>query len=79
MPVSTVYPLANSDRHNDEVASKLVLWQSTDGHANRERQTLTYVDNLLQDTWLENRSELQTVMIDRGCWKGCVFNAGVLK
>jgi hypothetical protein len=37
---------------------------------------VTYVDNLLQDTGLGNTSELQTVMMDRGCWKGCVFNAG---
>ena len=53
-------------RHEDEVANKLVLWQPTNGHANRGRQTMTYVDNLLQDTGLENRSELQTVMMDRG-------------
>ena len=25
---------------------------------------------------LENISELQTVMMDRRCWKGCVYNAG---
>ena len=35
-------------RH-EEVANKLVLWQPTDGHANRERQEITYVDNLLKD------------------------------
>ena len=46
--------------------------------ANRGRQQFTYVDNLLQDTGLENISELQTVMMDRGCWKGCVYNAGRL-
>ena len=63
-------------RHDDEVANKLVLCQPADGHANRGRQKLTYVDNLLQDTGLENISELQTVMMDRVCWKGCVFNAG---
>ena len=65
--------------HDDEVANKLVLWQPTDGHANRGRQKVTYVDNLLQDTGLGNTSELQTVMMDRGCWKGCVFTRGVLK
>ena len=63
-------------RHDDEVANKLVLWQPTDGHANRGKQKITYVDNQLQDTGLENTNELQTVMMDRGCWKGCVFNAG---
>ena len=63
-------------RHEDEVANKLVLWQPADGHANRGRKKLIYVDNLLQDTGLENISELQTVMLDRVCWKGCVYNAG---
>ena len=67
------------DGHYDEVANKLVLWQPTDGHANRGRQKITYVNNLLQDTGLENTSELQTVRMDRGCWKGCVFNAGRLE
>ena len=63
-------------RHGDEVANKLVLWQPTVGHANGVRQKMTYVDNLLQDTGLGNTSQLQTVLMDRGCWKGCVLNAG---
>ena len=63
-------------RHDDDVANKLVLRQPTDGHANRGRPTINYVDSLLQDTGLGNTSELQTVMVDRGCWKGCVYNAG---
>ena len=66
-------------RHEDEVANKLVLWQPTDGHANRGRQKITYVDNLQQDTGLGNIREMQTVMMDRGCWKGCVLNAGRLE
>ena len=61
-------------RHGDEVAYKLVLWQPTDGHANWGRKKVTYVDNLVPG--LGNTSELQTVMMDRGCWKSCVFNAG---
>ena len=48
-------------RHDDEVANKLVLWQPTDGHANRRRQKVSYVGNLLQDVGLGNTSELQTV------------------
>ena len=66
-------------RQDDEVADKRILWQPTDGHANRGRQTMTCVDNLLQDTGLGNTSELQTVLMDRGCWKGCVLGRGVLK
>ena len=40
-------------KYDDEVANKLVLWQPTDGHVNRGRQKMTYVDNLLQDTGRE--------------------------
>ena len=64
-------------RHEDEVANKPVLWQPTNGHANRGRKKITYVDNL--STGLGNISEMQTVMMDRGCWKGRVFNAGRLE
>ena len=69
-------PHCHCVRHDDEFANKLVLWQPTDGHANRGRQKMTYVDNLLQDTGLGKTSELQTVLVGRGCWKGCVFNVG---
>ena len=41
-----------------------------------EGKNWQHVDNLLQDTGLKTLSERQTVMMDRGCWKGCVFNAG---
>ena len=43
-PVSTkvqqrrMRPAWHCVRHDDEVANKLVLWQPTDGHANRGRQ-----------------------------------------
>ena len=46
-------------RHDDEVANILVLWQPTDGYANRGRQNMTYVDNLLPDTGLGNRGVLK--------------------
>ena len=63
-------------RHDEEIANKLVLWQPTDGHANRGRRRLTYIDNLLQDTGMHNASELRTAMTDRECWKGRVYSVG---
>ena len=52
-------------RHSEEEASKLVLWQPTEGRPRR----VTYIDNLLQDTGMENTQELRTSMEDRESWR----------
>ena len=39
-------------RHKEEEASKLVLWEPTQGHRNRGRKTVTYIDTLKEDTGL---------------------------
>ena len=59
-------------RHSEEEASKLVLWIPADGRPNRGRRRVTYIDNLLQDTGLENIEELQTAMQDRENWRSRV-------
>ena len=59
-------------RHSKEEASKIVLWISTDGHPNRGRRKVTFIDNLLQDTDLESVQDLQTVMQDREHWRSRV-------
>ena len=56
-------------RHSEKEASKLVLWIPTDGHPNRGRRRVTYIDNLLQDTDLESVQDLQTVMQDLEHWR----------
>jgi len=56
-------------RHEDEPASKLILWQPTRGWANRGRKKTTYIDTLLNDTDLATTAELQTVMNDRTEWR----------
>ncbi len=62
-------------RHNDEVASSLVLWQPTEGRASRGRRTADFIDNLKRDTQLENVEEIRTVMKDREMWKKYVSGA----
>ena len=52
-------------RHSDEVANKLVLWEPTEGKRKRGRRRLTFVDNLLEDTEMENVQEMKTIMLDR--------------
>ena len=56
-------------RHSEEEASKLVLWQPTEGRPSRGRRRVTYIDNPLQDTVMENTQELRESMIDRERWR----------
>ena len=49
-------------RHDEEVASKLVLWEPTEGRRSRGRQKITFIDNLLEDASVSNTTELRTLM-----------------
>ena len=63
-------------RHSDEEANKLVLWQPTDGKPSRGRRRITYLDNLLEDTGMDNAPELRSIMENRECWRKCVKDVG---
>ena len=63
-------------RHTDEMANRLVLWQPTEGRPGRGRRRVSYVDNLLQDTGMDNVEELRTIMEDRVEWKNRVKDVG---
>ena len=52
-------------RHKEEEASKLVLWQTSQGRRSRGRKAVSYIDNLMKDTGLGNINELRTAMQDR--------------
>ena len=52
-------------RHQEEIASQLVLWQPSIGRRNVGRQAVTYCDTLINDTNLESVEEVRTAMIDR--------------
>ena len=56
-------------RHEDEEASKLVLWKPTHGKSNRGRKRITYTDNLLNDVGAVNINELKSMMEDRELWR----------
>ena len=56
-------------RHPEEVASKLILWQPTDGKPKRGRRAMTYIDNLMNDTGTESVTEIRGLMEDRTAWK----------
>ena len=56
-------------RHDDEIASMLVLWQPDSGQANRGRRRTTLVDTLLDDIGCTTTGELSNLMMDRDGWK----------
>ena len=63
-------------RHNDECASDLVLWEPIEGTPNRGRKRISYVDNLIEDTGVNNVNELKTLMLGRNLLKARVGNIG---
>jgi hypothetical protein len=52
-------------RHPEEEASKLVLWEPSQGTRNIGRRAVTYIDNLKSDTGMESTQEIRTAMMDR--------------
>ena len=56
-------------RHQEEEASKLILWEPRQGHTKRGRRARTYIDNIKADTGLDSSQEIQTAMMDREIWK----------
>ena len=59
-------------RHKEEMANRLVLWQPTTGQRRRGRQSVSFVDCLLEDTGADNINEVETMMMDRELWRGNV-------
>ena len=56
-------------RHADEEASKLILWEPSQGRSNVGRRAVTYIDNLKNDTGMDNINELKTAMMERSDWR----------
>ena len=63
-------------RHEEEIASKLVLWEPLEGTRNRGVQPASYIDNLLRDTGVENTRELRSLMEDRTDWRRAIASTG---
>ena len=63
-------------RHQEEIASKLVLWEPLEGTRNRGVQPTSYIDTLLRDAGVESTGELKSLMVDIEKWKRTVTSAG---
>ena len=64
------------NRHNDIMAHKLVLVEPINGHARKYRKTITYVDNLKEDSGLLDNiiinffiNDMRIVMLNRDVWR----------
>ena len=56
-------------RHPEEVANDVVLWEPKEGKTNRGRRTISYIDNLMEDTGTSTPAEVRTLMMDRDQWR----------
>jgi len=56
-------------RHNEETASKLLLWEPPHGHPNRGRPRTIYIDTIKADTGLGYSKEMRDAMLDHVVWK----------
>ena len=63
---------AHCVRHEEEEASKVILWQPNRGWVNNGRKPLDFVDLLKSDTGLEDAKELADAMKNRIVWKDIV-------
>ena len=52
-------------RHPEKIAYALILWQPSQGSPNRGRKRTIYVDNLMEDTNMERKEEIRSLMLDR--------------
>ena len=60
-------------RHTTKMAYKLVLWEPTCWKRNGDRQPITYIDSLKEDTGLTNTDEIKIAMMAKNEWKKCLM------
>ena len=56
-------------RHKDEACHDLIFWQPRNEKRNRDLQPITFIDNLKNDTELDDVEEIRNVMSDREVWR----------
>ena len=56
-------------RHEEEIAHQLVMWEPKRGQRSRGRRAVTYLDNLKEDTNLEDAAEIRSMMTNREEWR----------
>ena len=64
-------------RHPELEASKLTLWEPTQGKARRGKRRTTYVDVLRRDSFAHNTAEFKNLMLDRKLWMTAIQESRV--
>ena len=64
-------------RHPEEIAHHLILWEPTKGKRNRGRRAVNFMDNLKEDTGLEDIKEVKILMENRVEWQKLVKSGRV--
>ena len=59
----------HSIRHPELSTHPLILWEPTQGKANKGRRRLNNVDVLKKDTGLLEKEEIRTIILDRDIWQ----------
>ena len=65
----------HSTSHNEETASKVLLWEPQQGHPNRGRLRTTYIDTIKADTGLDNTKEIRDAMLNQIVWNDFIRTA----
>ena len=59
-------------RHENEVANKaIVLWSPTNGKMKKKKEN-NLIDNLIEDSGLNDINKIKTMMMVREKWKMCI-------
>ena len=56
-------------RQKDEACHDLIFWHARNGKRNRGRQPIKFIDNLKNDTELNDVEEIRNVMSERENWR----------
>ena len=57
------------ERHHEEIAGQVLLWEPIHGNRKRGRPAISYVDCLKRDTGLKSVEKLRRCMVDRSTWR----------
>ena len=56
-------------RHPDTIANLDLFWMPKHGKKGRGRPKKTFIDNIKEDTGLDDLEEIRSIMMDRKLWR----------
>jgi len=65
----------NCARHNEETASKVLLWEPQHGHPNQGKHRTIYIDTIKAESGLDDTKEIRDAVLDQVVWKDFIWTA----